>query len=83
MTKQQVANIFRGKVKEWSELGEPETKILLIDRPRNQNILDAVEARLGITVKIPDTAKMIGPDEKVVKTVVKHFRRSQPRSMSH
>ncbi len=71
VTKQQVADIFPGKVKEWSELGRPEIKILLIDRPRNQNIRDAVEARLGITVKIPDTAKMIGRDEKVVKTVVK------------
>lgn len=70
VTKQQVADIFSGKVKEWSELGGPETKILLIDRPRNQNIRDAFEAQLGIAGKIPDTAKVIGRDEKVVKTVV-------------
>ena len=70
VTKQQVADIFSGKVREWSELGGPETKILLIDRPRNQNIRDAFEAQLGIAGKIPETAKVIGRDEKVVKTVV-------------
>jgi phosphate transport system substrate-binding protein len=70
VTKQQVADIFSGKVTMWSDLGGPETKILLIDRPRNQNIRDAFEAQLGITGKIPDTAKVIGKDEKVVKTVV-------------
>jgi phosphate transport system substrate-binding protein len=70
VTKQQVADLFAGKVKEWSELGGPETKVLLIDRPRNQNIRDGFESQLGITGQIPDTAKVIGPDDKVVKTVV-------------
>ncbi|BFU95886.1 MAG: putative Phosphate-binding protein PstS [Nitrospira sp.] len=70
ITKQQVADIFSGKVKEWSELGGPETKILLINRPRNQNVRDAFESQLGITGKIPDTAKVIARDDKVVKTVV-------------
>ena len=70
VTKQQVADIFSGKVTMWSDLGGPDTKILLIDRPRNQNIRDAFEAQLGITGKIPETAKVIGKDEKVVKTVV-------------
>ena len=51
-------------------VGGPETKILLIDRPRNQNIREAFESQLGIAGKIPDTAKVIGRDEKVVKTVV-------------
>lgn len=70
LTKQQVADIYSGAVKEWSELGGPDTKILLINRPRNQNIRDAFEAQLGIVGKIPDSAKLIGGDEKVVKTVV-------------
>jgi len=70
VTKQQVADIFSGKIKEWSELGGPETKILLIDRPRNQNVREAFETQLGIVGKIPDSAKVIGPDEAVVKTVV-------------
>lgn len=70
VTKQQVADIFSGKVREWSELGGPETKILVIDRPKNQNIRDAFENQLGITGKISDSAKVIGKDDKVVKTVV-------------
>ena len=70
VTKQQVADIFSGKVKEWSELGGPETKILLIDRPKNQNIRDAFERQLGINGKIPDNAKVIAKDDKVIKTVV-------------
>ncbi len=70
VTSQQVADIFSGKVKEWSEVGGPEAKILLIDRPKNQNIRDAFESRLGIAGKIPENANIIAKDEKVVKTVV-------------
>jgi phosphate transport system substrate-binding protein len=70
VTTQQVADIYSGKVREWSEIGGPETKILLIDRPKNQNIRDAFERQLGINGKIPDNAKVIAKDDKVVKTVV-------------
>jgi phosphate transport system substrate-binding protein len=70
VTKQQVSDIFSGKVTMWSELGGPETKILVIDRPRNQNIRDAFEKELGISGKIAGNIKVIGPDEQVVKTVV-------------
>jgi len=70
VTKQQGADIFSGKITLWSELGGLETKILVIDRPRNQNIRDAFESQLGITGKITGTAKVIGPDEQIVKTVV-------------
>ncbi|MGZ8367053.1 MAG: substrate-binding domain-containing protein [Nitrospira sp.] len=70
VSKQQVADIFSGKIKEWSELGGPETKILLIDRPRNQNIREAFETHLGIAGNILHSAKVIGGDEVVMKTVV-------------
>jgi phosphate transport system substrate-binding protein len=70
VTTQQVADIFSGKVKMWSELGGPETRILIIDRPHNRNIRDAFERYLGIEGKIPDRAKVIGPDDKAIKTVV-------------
>ena len=70
VTKQQVADIYSGKVKEWSELGGPESKVLLIDRPKNQNIRDAFERQLGIDGKIPENAKVIAKDDKVIKTVV-------------
>lgn len=70
ITRQQVADIFSGKITLWSELGGLETKILVIDRPRNQNIRDTFESQLGITGKITGAAKVIGSDEQVVKTVV-------------
>lgn len=70
VTKQQVADVFSGKVRDWAELGGPDTKILPIDRPRNQNVRDAFETQLGITGKLTGQAKTIGPDEQVVKTVV-------------
>lgn len=70
ITTQQVADIYSGKVKTWSEVGGPDTNILLIDRPKNQNIRDAFESQLGITGRISDNAKNITTDEKVVKTVV-------------
>ena len=70
ITKQQVADIFSGKITLWSDVGGPETKILVIDRPRNQNIRDAFESQLGMTGKITAAAKVIGSDEQVVTTVV-------------
>jgi phosphate transport system substrate-binding protein len=70
VTKQQVADIFSGKITLWSELGGLETKILVIDRPRNQNIRDTFESQLGIAGKITGAAKVIGSDEQVVKTVM-------------
>jgi len=70
VTKQQVADIFSGKTTLWSEVGGPETKILVLDRARNQNIRDAFESQLGITGRIIPTAKVIGSDEQAVKTVV-------------
>ena len=38
ITTQQVAQLFSGKIKMWSELGGPDTKVLLLDRPKNRNI---------------------------------------------
>ncbi len=70
ITKQQAAELFSGKFTTWADVGGPDTRILLIDRPRNQNIRDAFESQLGIAGKISDTAKVIGQDEKVVKAVV-------------
>jgi phosphate transport system substrate-binding protein len=70
ITKQQVADIFSGKITLWSDVGGPETKILVIDRPRNQNIREAFESQLGMTGKITSAAKVIGSDEQVVTTVV-------------
>ena len=70
ITTQQAADIFTGKVKFWSDLGGPETKILVIDRPRNRNIKDTFENHLGISGKVADGAKVIGSDDKAIKAVV-------------
>lgn len=69
VTSQEVADLFTGKVKQWSELGGPETRVLILDRARQTNIRDTFEQRLGIAGKIPDSSKVIGPDDKAVKTV--------------
>ncbi len=66
---QDVADIFTGKVRMWSDLGGPDTKILLLDRPAHRNIRDAFEQYLGIEGKIPADAKVVGPDDKAIKTV--------------
>jgi phosphate transport system substrate-binding protein len=68
-TTQQIADIFSGKVRLWAEVGGPDTKILLLDRPRNRNIRDTFEQQLGIAGKIPDSTKVLGADDKVIKTV--------------
>jgi phosphate transport system substrate-binding protein len=69
VTKQEVGDVFSGKVRMWADLGGPDTKILLIDRPRNQNNRDAFEQQLGLAGKMFDGAKVIAKDEKVIKTV--------------
>lgn len=69
ITSQQVADIFSGKVRMWSDVGGPDTKIQVIDRPRNRNLRDTFEQQLGLNGKWADTAKIIGPDDKVIKTV--------------
>jgi len=69
VTSQQVAELFSGKVRQWSDLGGPDTRVLLLDRTRQSNIRETFEERLGIAGKIPESAKVVGPDDKVVKTV--------------
>ncbi len=69
VTRQEVAELFSGKFKMWADLGGPDTKVLLIDRPRNENNRDAFEQQLHIVGKIPDGSKIIAKDEKVIKTI--------------
>ena len=70
LTTQQVAQLFTGKIKMWSELGGPDTRVLLLDRPRNRNIRDTFEQQLGIAGQIPESAQVIKTDDKAIKTVV-------------
>ena len=70
LTTQQVAQLFTGKIRMWSELGGPDTRVLLLDRPRNRNIRDTFEQQLGIAGQIPESAQVIKADDKAIKTVV-------------
>jgi phosphate transport system substrate-binding protein len=69
VTSQQVADLFAGRITQWSDLGGPETRVLILDRARQTNIRETFEQRLGIAGKIPESSKVIGPDDKAVKTV--------------
>ena len=70
LTSQQAANLFSGKIKMWAELGGPDTTVLILDRPKNRNIRETFEQQLGIVGRIPETAKVVKTDDKVIKTVV-------------
>jgi phosphate transport system substrate-binding protein len=70
VTLQQVADIFSGKITEWSDVGGPETGILVVNRPAHQTIRKAFESQLGIIGKIPQIGTTIATDDMVVKTVV-------------
>jgi phosphate transport system substrate-binding protein len=68
-TTEQVAAIFSGKVKRWTELSGQETAIQLIDRPLNHNIRQSFEEALGIVGKIPPSAQVIRSDQKAMSMV--------------
>ncbi len=70
VTKSQVADVFAGKVKFWSELGGPDTRVKIINRHYTQNLTYSFEQSLGIEGKIPDSAEVIGPEQKATNKVV-------------
>lgn len=70
LSKSEVADIFSGKVKFWSELGGPETRIKIINRHPTQNLTHSFEQSLGIEGAIPDSAEVIGPEQKATNKVV-------------
>lgn len=70
VTTSQVADIFSGKVKYWSELGGPDDRIRLINRHRTQNLTHYFEHALKIVGQIPATADVVGPEQKATNKVV-------------
>jgi phosphate transport system substrate-binding protein len=70
ITTAQAAQLFSGKVKTWGDLGGPDTRILVLDRPKNRNIRDTFEQQLGIAGQIPDSTQVVKTDDKAIKTVV-------------
>lgn len=69
ITSQQLAAVFSGKIKQWSELGGPQVEIQLIDRPQNQHIRQSFEETLGIGGRIAKSAKMVRSDQRAISTV--------------
>ena len=68
---QQVADIFSGKLRYWSQVYEeaPQTKIVLISRTNNQNIRQGLEKRLNIPDGIPRSAYKAGTEDEAIKAV--------------
>ena len=70
MTSEQIANVFSGKTKYWSQIHEeaPEMKILLISRSSNQNIRQGFQKLLGIK-RISRKAREEGIERDAIKAV--------------
>lgn len=71
MTMQQVADVFSGKLRYWSQVYEeaPQTKIVLINRTNNQNIRQGFEKALNIPDEIPRSAHRAETEDEAIKAV--------------
>ncbi|WP_447961961.1 substrate-binding domain-containing protein [Nitrospira sp. Ecomares 2.1] len=71
MTIQQVADVFSGKIRYWSQVHEeaPQTKIVLINRTPNENIRQGFEKTLHIPDGIPRSAHRAGTENEAIKAV--------------
>ncbi|MGE0472856.1 MAG: substrate-binding domain-containing protein [Nitrospirales bacterium] len=71
MTTKQVAEVFSGKIRYWSDVYEeaPQTKIVLINRTQNQNIRQGLEQLLNIPNGIPRSAVQAESEGQAIKLV--------------
>lgn len=71
MTLRQVADVFSGKTRYWSQVYEeaPQTKIVLISRTNNQNIRQSFEKVLDIPDGIPRSAYRAETEDEAIKAV--------------
>lgn len=71
MTMQQVADVFSGKIRYWSDVHEeaPQVKIVLINRTDNRNIRQGFEKALNISGKIPRAAYRAEAEDEAIKMV--------------
>ncbi len=71
MTSEQLAEVFSGKLRYWSEVYEeaPQTKIVLVNRSTNQNIRQGFEAQLRIPKGIPRTAYRAETEKEAITMV--------------
>ena len=70
ITQREVADLFAGKIKFWSALGGPDTRVKIINRHPTQNLTHAFEQSLGIAGQIPESAEVIAAEQKATNTVV-------------
>lgn len=70
LTKQQVADVFSGKIRFWSQIDEeaPELKIVPINRATNQNIRQGFQQSIGIK-RILRTARVEDTESHAIKAV--------------
>ncbi len=71
ITSEQLAQVFSGKLRYWSEVYEeaPQTKIVLVNRSTNQNIRQSFEAQLKITKGIPRSAFRAETEKEAITMV--------------
>ena len=71
VTTQQLAEVFSGKIRYWSQIYEeaPQTKIVLINRTTNENIRQGFEKTLHIPDGIPRSAHRAGTEAEAIKAV--------------
>ncbi len=71
MTSKQVAEVFSGKTRYWSDVYEeaPQTKIVIINRTQNQNIRQGLEQVLNIPNGIPRSAIQAEAEGQAIKLV--------------
>ncbi len=71
MSSHQVAEVFSGKLRYWSQVYEeaPQMKIVLVNRTKNQNIRQGLEKSLNIQRAIPRTAKRVEKEGDAIKAV--------------
>ncbi len=71
MSSQQIAEVFSGKLRYWSQVHEeaPQMRILLVNRTKNQNIRQGFEKTLNIPRGIPRTAKRVEKEGDAIKAV--------------
>ena len=71
MSTVQLANVFSGKLRYWSQVYEeaPQTKIILVNRSTNQNIRQGLEKWLKIPDGIPRSAYRANTEQEAITRV--------------
>jgi phosphate transport system substrate-binding protein len=70
VTKQQVASLFSGGIRNWSDLDERAAgRVRVVLRPEDQNLSQGFERSLAMTGTLAKDAEIIRSDQKLLRTV--------------